>query len=59
MSAILQKKGTFLYGMKYGCQNPLTIHEIHAALTPKVTGLPSLLRPLAAAKVIHAEDYKI
>ena len=26
-------------------------------VTPKVTGLPSLLPPLAAAK--HAEDYKI
>ena len=34
MSAILQKKGTFLYpGTKYGGQNPLTIHEIYAALT--------------------------
>ena len=29
------KKGTFLYpGTKYGGQNPLTIHEIYAALTP-------------------------
>ena len=34
MSAILQKKGTFLYpGTKYGGQNPLTINEIYAALT--------------------------
>ena len=43
-----------------GGQNPLAIHEIYAALTrvtPEVTGLPSLLPPLAAAK--HAEDYKI
>ena len=31
----LLKKGTFLYpGTKYGGQNPLTIHEIYAALTP-------------------------
>ena len=31
----LVKKGTFLYqGTKYGGQNPLTIHEIYAALTP-------------------------
>ena len=29
------KKGTFLYpGTKYGGQNPLTIPEIYAALTP-------------------------
>ena len=40
-----------------------TIHEIYAALTPSdsrsdwVTGLPSFLPPLAAAK--HAEDYKM
>ena len=40
-----------------GAENPLTIHEIYAALTPEVTGLPSLLPPLAAAK--HAEDYKL
>ena len=33
MSAILQKKANFLYpGTKYGGQNPLTIHEIYAAL---------------------------
>ena len=40
-----------------GGENPLTIHEIYAALTPSdsrsQTGLPSLLPPLAA------EDYKI
>ena len=39
------KKDTFLYpGMRYGGLNPLTIHEIYAALTPsdsEVTGLPS------------------
>ena len=44
-----------------GSQNPLTIHEIYAALTPRDSrsdsGLPSLLPPLAAAK--QAEDYKI
>ena len=35
MSAILLKKGTFLYpGTKYGGQNPLTIHEIYAVQTP-------------------------
>ena len=29
------KEGYFLYsGTKYGGQNPLTIHEIYAALTP-------------------------
>ena len=29
------KEGFFLYpGTKYGGQNPLTIHEIYAALTP-------------------------
>ena len=48
-------------GTKYGGQNPLTIHEIYAALTPSDSrsdsGLPSLLPPLAAAK--QAEDYKI
>ena len=46
---------------KYGGQNPLTIHEIYAALTPSDSrsdsGLTSLLPPLAAAK--QAEDYKI
>ena len=26
-----------------GVENHLTIHEIYAALTPEVTGLPSLL----------------
>ena len=57
MSAILLKKGTFLYPVtKYASQNPLTIHKIYVALTPEVTGLPSLLPPLAAAK--QAEDYK-
>ena len=42
-------------------QNPLTIHEIYAAMTPSDSrsdsGLPSFLPPLAAAK--QAEDYKI
>ena len=52
----------FLYpGTKYGGQNPLTIHEIYAALTPSDSrcdsGLPSLLPALATAK--QAEDYKI
>ena len=29
------KEGIFLYpGTRYGSQNPLTIHEIYAALTP-------------------------
>ena len=44
----------------WGGENPLTIHELYAALTPsdsEVTGLPSLLPPLATAK--QAEDYKI
>ena len=44
-----------------GGENPLTTHEIYAALTPSDsqsdTGLPSLLTPLAAAE--QAEDYKI
>ena len=44
-----------------GGENPLTIHEIYAALTPSDSrsdsGLPSLLPPLAAAK--QAEYYKI
>ena len=43
-----------------GGENPLTIHEIYAALTPcdsEVTGLPSLLPRLAATK--QAEDYTI
>ena len=44
-----------------GVQNPLTIHEIYAALTPSDSRsdcrLPRLLPPLAAAK--QAEDYKI
>ena len=48
-------------GTKYGGQNPLTIHEIYAALTPSDSrndsGLPSSLPPLAAAK--QAEDYTI
>ena len=36
MSAILEKKGTFLYpDTKYGGQNPLTIQETYAALTPR------------------------
>ena len=54
MSAILYP------GTKYGGQNPLTIHEIYAALTPSDSPsdwVPSLLPPLAAAK--QAEDYKI
>ena len=35
MSAILKKKGTFLYARtKYGGQNLLTIHETYTALTP-------------------------
>ena len=30
-----KRRGTFLYqGTKYGGQNPLTIHEIYAAVTP-------------------------
>ena len=35
MKGVFFKKGTFLYpGMRYGGLNPLTIHEIYAALTP-------------------------
>ena len=57
MSAISQKKGTFLYpGTKYGCQNPLTIHEMHVALTPS-DSRSDWASEFAAAK--HAEDYKI
>ena len=56
-----KKKGTFLYpGTKYGCQNPLTIHEIYAVLTPSHSASDSLsdwAYEFAAAK--HAEDYKI
>ena len=49
--------GTFLYpGMKYGGQNPLTIHEISAALTPS-DSQSDWASVFAAAK--HAEDYKI
>ena len=56
------RRGLFLRPhTKYGGQNPLTIHEIYAALTPSDfrsdSGLLSLLPPLAAAK--QAEDYKI
>ena len=43
-----------------GVKIPLQSTKYNAALTrvtPEVTGLPSLLPPLAAAK--HAEDYKI
>ena len=43
------EEGYFLYpGTKYGGQDPLTIHEIYAALTPS---------DWASDK--HAEDYKI
>ena len=57
MSAILQKKGTFLYpGTKYEGQNPLTIHEIYAALTPS-DSRSDWASEFAAAK--QAEDYKI
>ena len=43
-----------------GGENPLTIHEIYAALTPsdsRSNWFPSLLPPLAAAK--QADDYNI
>ena len=44
-----------------GGENPLTIHEIYAALTPSDSrsdsGLPSLLPSLAAAE--QAEYYNI
>ena len=48
---------TFLYpGTKYGGQNPLTIHEIYAALTLS-DSRSDWACEFAAAK--HAEDYKI
>ena len=52
------KKCTFLYpGTKYGGQNPLTIHEIYAALMPSDSrsdsGLPSLL-PLNKQRIIKS-----
>ena len=51
------KKGTFLYqGTKYGGQNPLTVHEIYAALTPSDSG-SDWASESAVAK--HTEDYKI
>ena len=59
MSAILQMKGTFLYPVtKYGGggENPLTIHEIYAALTPS-DSRSDLASEFAAAKQV--EDYKI
>ena len=57
MSAILSKKGTFVYpGTKYGGQNPPTIHEIYAALTSG-DSRSNLASEFAAAK--QAEDYKI
>ena len=58
MSAILQKKGTFLYpSTKYGGENPLTIHEICAALTP--SDFRSDWASEFAAAYKQAEDYKI
>ena len=51
------KEGYFLYqGTKYGGQNPLTIHEIYAALAPS-DSRSDWASKSAAAK--HAEDYKI
>ena len=51
------KKGTFLYpGKKYGGQNPLTIHEIYAALTP-IDSRSDWASEFDAAK--HAGDYYI
>ena len=50
-----KKKGTFLYpGTKYGGENPLTIHEIYAALTPS-DARSDWGSEFAAAK--QAEDY--
>ena len=43
-------------GVKINLQS-MTYTRLWRQVTPEVTGLPSLLPPLAAAK--HAEDYKI
>ena len=60
MSAILLKKGTFLYqGTKYGGQNPLTIHEIYAALTPSDSRSDWASESATCCRYKHAEDYKI
>ena len=51
------RRGLFLYpGTKYGGQNPLTIHELYAALTPS-DSRSDWASEFATAK--QAEDYKI
>ena len=50
----LVKEGTFSYpGTKYGGENPLTIHEISAAVTPSGS------RSDWASEFAAAEDYNI